>query len=49
MAEEAKTLVKMCNTIKECGCCPLDFNCDKPLTEECWQKCLLPLQEEDND
>ena len=53
MTEEEKTLIVTCNTVKECGCCPLNFDCDKPLTEECWQRCLLPLQEEsqeeDND
>jgi len=46
MAEE-KTLTTTCNTIKEYGCCPLNLNCDKLLTKECWQNCLLPLQEKE--
>ena len=36
----------MCETMNKSGCCPLNYNCDKPLTEECWQKCLDPLPKE---
>jgi len=39
----------MCNTVKKFGCCPLNYNCDKPLTKECWTKCLNPLIEESRE
>ena len=37
-----------CETVKKYGCCPLNYNCDKPLTEEC-QKCLEDLSKEKTD
>ena len=38
----------MCKTIEGCGCCPLNYDCDKPLTEECL-KCLEKLKGEANE
>lgn len=32
----------MCGTVKKLDCCPLNYDCNKPLTEECWVKCLQP-------
>jgi len=33
----------MCETVKKCGCCPLNYDCDKPLTEECYECLGIPI------
>lgn len=38
----------MCNTPKIYGCCPLNYNCSKPLTQECYS-CLDKLSSEGDD
>ena len=38
-----------CETIKEYGCCPLNHDCNKPLTNECYDKCILEPEKENEE
>ena len=40
---------KMCETIKKYGCCPLNHDCNKPLTNECYDKCILEPEKENEE